>query len=110
MLVQEYITLTLPNGQQSSKEYEVPVLFDKASEPSGKTPEHERDDQPECSTAVVGEKSGEEAGQWVEIVEDWPCHDLVEKTSTIVSPFTHIIGSAVDVSGDIKTESLVAPV
>ena len=88
----------------------MPVLFDEASEPSGKTPEHERDDQPDCSTAVVGENSGEEAGQRVEIVEDWPCHDLVENTSTIVSPFTHIIGGAVDVSGDIKAESLVVSV
>ena len=88
----------------------MPVFFDEACYSSRKTPESERDDQPDSSTAVVGKKTGKYSRQRVKIIEDWTCHNLVEQATSIMRPFTHLVGGAIDISGDVKTEGFVVSV
>ena len=81
----------LPNGQQSSKYDQVPIMPGEPRNQRDGTPECQTDGQKDLTVAVVSQEPGEHSSQNIGVVEDGPGHHLVEETSSIEPPPAGIV-------------------
>ena len=84
-------------------------MLGKASKSGHDAPKCEREDEPDASVTIVSKESHKDPGQYIEIVEDRACYDIIQNTTPTVIPLTNLICCSIIIKCDSITECLIMP-